>query len=82
MITLQVLRYLIAYRSHMLLTVFRPTRAGFQTVFQAAYSSVCAPASAMGRYVLPGMAYLLLSACGEPRSILEQIQEQNELIVI
>jgi len=81
MITLQVLRFLIAYRSHMLLTVFRSTRAGFQTAFQAAYSSVCAPASAMA-YALPCMAGLLLVACGEPPSILEQVQEQNELIVI
>ena len=81
MITLQVLRFLIAYRSHMLLTVFRSTRAGFQTAFQAAYSSVCAPASAMA-YALPCMAGLLLVACGEPPSILEHVQEQNELIVI
>jgi membrane-bound lytic murein transglycosylase F len=37
----------------------------------------------MGRYyALPCIACLLLAACGEPQSILEQIQEQNELIVI
>ena len=65
----------------MLLTVFRSTKAGFQAAFQAAYSSVCAPASAMA-YALPCIACLLLVACGEPPSILEQVQEQNELIVI
>ncbi len=65
----------------MLLTGFRSTGAGFQAILQAAYSSVCTPASAMG-YALPCIACLLLAACGEPPSILEQIQEKNELIVI
>lgn len=74
--------YLTAYRSQMTLSGFRSTGAGFQVAFQAAYSSVCAPASAMLRYALLCVSCLLLVACGKQSSLLEQIQEQNELIVI
>ena len=82
MITPQRLGYLRAYRPYMTLTGLRSTGAGFQTAFQGAYSSVCTPASAMGRYALLCIACLLVTSCGEPPSILEQVQEQNELIVI
>ena len=66
----------------MTLTGFRSTGADIQAILQAAYSSVCAPASAIARMALPCLAGLLLAACDRPESILKQIQEQNELIVI
>ena len=61
---------------------FESTGAKFQPVIQAAYSTVSTLASAMVRFALPGLFCLLLTACGRPPSILEQIQMQNELIVI
>jgi len=36
----------------------------------------------MGRYLLPALLCLALSACGSRKSMLDQVLEQNELIVI
>ena len=54
----------------------------FRPAIQAAYSSACVAAAAIGHYALPALLCLALAACGHPPSVLEQVQEQNELIVI
>ena len=66
----------------MLISRLESTRAGFQPVISAAYSSACMAVTAMLRYALPCMACLALAACGRPPTELEKVQAHNELIVI
>ena len=48
----------------------------------AAYSSACAVVSATYRYALTWLLCLLLAACGRTPSVLDQVLQDNELIVI
>jgi membrane-bound lytic murein transglycosylase F len=66
----------------MLISRLESTRAGFQPVISAAYSSACMAVTAMLHYALPCMACLALAACGRPPTELEKVQAHNELIVI
>jgi len=61
---------------------FGSAGAGSQPVIQAAYSIACVMLTAMARAALPGIICLTLVACGPAPSVLEQVQQQNELIVI
>jgi membrane-bound lytic murein transglycosylase F len=58
------------------------TLAAYAPVIQAAYSSVSMTRTATLRLFLPGLLCGLLAGCGSPQSILQQVQEHNELIVI
>ena len=49
---------------------------------QSAYSIACSAVTAMGRYLLPLLLSLALTACGSRLSLLDQVLQQNELIVI
>ena len=59
-----------------------PTKAGFQRAIQAAYSIATAMLTATGYSALPVMMGLTLVACGPGPSVLDQVQQQDELIVI
>lgn len=56
--------------------------AVIRQVIQAVYSSVSLTRIATAALLLPALTVVLLVACGRQPSILQQVQEQNELIVI
>jgi membrane-bound lytic murein transglycosylase F len=62
--------------------ISQPRLAAIRPVIQAAYSSLSMTRTAMLRLLLSGLLCMLLASCGRPPSILQQVQEQNELIVI
>jgi len=56
--------------------------AAVRLFLQAAYSSVSLTRIATAGLLLPGLVGILLVACGRPATILDQVLDQNELIVI
>ena len=61
---------------------FKSTGAICQPDVQDGYSSVRRAGPAMGRCVLFLLACMMVTACGKPPTLLEQIRKQNELVVL
>ena len=58
------------------------TGSSLRSAIQAAYSSVCMAATAMGSLCLLVAFGISLTGCGKPSTLLEQIRQQNELVVL
>jgi membrane-bound lytic murein transglycosylase F len=59
------------------------TGAGFRSAVQDAYSSVCTAGLAIGSFtLLVVFSSLALAGCGKAPTLLEQVRQQNELVVL
>ncbi|MDH3900783.1 MAG: membrane-bound lytic murein transglycosylase MltF, partial [Gammaproteobacteria bacterium] len=56
--------------------------AGFRSAIENAYSSVCTAGLAIGRFILLVVSSLALVGCGKTPTLLEQVRQQNELVVL